>query len=85
MRCSFGHKPQDAGASLLPLIDFAKRKVPERLWRTTPVVLAATGGVRLLAQEQADAVMASCLAELRTTPFRVDPANVRIISGVEEV
>jgi apyrase len=72
---SFAGNPQDAGASLEPLVDFAMRKVPARSWRETPIILAATGGVRMLTPDVADLVMRSCLHALRATPFKVMPAE----------
>lgn len=74
---SFAEDPQSAGKSLEPLISFAKSKVPERFWRETPIILAATAGVRLLAPDTADQVMRSCLHTLRASPFKVDATPVR--------
>jgi apyrase len=68
---SFASNPQSAGKSLEPLVSFARRKVPERYWRETPIILAATAGVRLLAPDVADLVMRSCLQTLRASPFKV--------------
>ena len=68
---SFASNPSAAGASLEPLLSFARSKVPERHWHDTPIILAATAGVRLLPSDVAALVMRSCLQTLRASPFKV--------------
>ena len=36
---TYAHRPRDAGASILPLIDFAERHVPQVVWAQTPLLL----------------------------------------------
>ena len=45
---SYEHSPGAAGESLLKLIEFAKRHVPPEHWSSTPFIVAATAGLRLL-------------------------------------
>ncbi len=68
---SYEDRPEDAGHSLQPLIDFAASKVPSDQWAETPIILAATAGVRMLSNEAADRVMRACMAFLRESPFKV--------------
>lgn len=42
---------------MLPLLDLAKGRVPQQYWASTPLVLKATAGLRLLDSEKADALL----------------------------
>eukprot|EP00980_Cylindrotheca_fusiformis_P009456 scaffold2068_cov96-Cylindrotheca_fusiformis.AAC.12 len=84
---SFASHPQDAGASLEPLIAFAKEHIPIHKVQTTPILLKATAGLRLLQNDQPE-VVESILDSVRTTlgqsGFRFSPSDATIISGQEE-
>lgn len=43
--------------SLLPLLKLAKERIPEQYWSSTPLVLKATAGLRLLPDEKAEALL----------------------------
>src|SRR5210317_1687629 len=53
---SFASKPTEAGAALEPLIKFAKEHIPVDMVKSTPIVLKATAGMRLVQQDQPAAV-----------------------------
>ncbi|EFJ48169.1 hypothetical protein VOLCADRAFT_91259 [Volvox carteri f. nagariensis] len=70
--------------SLQPLITFAQQQVPPRLHTSTPIRLLATAGLRLLPEEQREAVLAAVRALLGGSGFRFRAEWVRVISGDEE-
>jgi len=41
-----------AAESILQLLTTAKQRIPEKFWSTTPLVLKATAGLRLLPAEK---------------------------------
>lgn len=43
--------------SLLPLLQLARERIPEQYWSSTPLVLKATAGLRLLPNEKAEALL----------------------------
>lgn len=82
---SYESTPSEAGSSLLTLISFAKRHVPEALWGRTPFIVAATAGLRLLPQDTANAILESCERTLRThSPFQVDASHLGQLTGDDE-
>jgi len=84
---SFASKPTEAGAALEPLIKFAKEHIPADMLKSTPIVLKATAGMRLVQQDQPAAVE-GILKSVRTTlgnsGLQFNPSNAQIISGTEE-
>ncbi|GLI64384.1 hypothetical protein VaNZ11_007650 [Volvox africanus] len=70
--------------SLKPLIKFAKEKVPPPLHATTPIRLMATAGLRMLPEEQREAVLGAVRRLLAASGFRFRPKWARVISGDEE-
>eukprot|EP00741_Cyanophora_paradoxa_P004660 tig00000821_g4523.t1 len=84
---SYAEEPPKAGASLAPLIEFARAFVPEQLHEKTSLFLGATAGMRLLTPDKQEAVLAEIrawLADPSNSPFHFEHANARIISGEEE-
>lgn len=82
---SYEHSPSAAGGSLLGLIEFAKTHVPRAHWSSTPFVVAATAGLRLLPPQTATAILDSCEHTLRTnSPFLISLDNVVLLSGEDE-
>jgi apyrase len=51
---SFASKPSEAGASLSGLVDFVKTEIPESMWSTSPIMLMATAGLRMLPPETSE-------------------------------
>jgi Golgi nucleoside diphosphatase len=84
---SFVYNPDQAGTSVEPLIAFAKEHIPANKVQTTPILLKATAGMRLLQQDKADlvdSIMESVKSTLSNSGFRFVPSNANIISGQEE-
>ena len=72
---------------LKKVIDGAKMVVPVEFYATTPVLLMATAGMRLLTKQQQQSVMAevrSVLKDKSISPFQFKDVNARIISGIDE-
>ena len=42
---------------LIELLDEAKSFIPKEYWKTTPITLKATAGLRLLPKEEGDAIL----------------------------
>ncbi|GIL83577.1 hypothetical protein Vretifemale_12367, partial [Volvox reticuliferus] len=70
--------------SLKPLIEFAQAQVPPPLHATTPIRLMATAGLRMLPEEQREAVLGAVRRLLAASGFRFRPKWARVISGDEE-
>jgi len=84
---SFASNPTGAGDSLALLVAFAKEHVPADMVKSTPIVLKATAGLRIVQQDQPQAVE-SILQSVKTTlgnsGFQFDPSDAQVISGKEE-
>lgn len=82
---SFARNPNDAGASLAGLLEFAKQHVPDEEQQATPIRLAATAGLRLLPKETADTILDSCYTYLKeNSKFLVTRDKISVISGRDE-
>lgn len=69
---------------LLPLVDWAKDRVPEEEWGATPLRLYATAGMRLVGAEAAARLYDSCHDVLGLTPFLVRRSAIKTITGEDE-
>lgn len=49
--------PLQGGNTIRQLLKIAKKAVPEGDWRSTPVILKATAGLRLLPEDKASALL----------------------------
>lgn len=81
---SYAGRPREAAASLEPLLRFALEKIgteAETLARTS-VFVRATAGMRLLNEEEQDAILTEVEALLASIEF--GEASARVISGAEE-
>ena len=88
-------KPELAGKALEPLLEHAKEIIlaqpgvgeedAEVVLSSVPVILGATGGMRMLSPEAAEAIMESAREVLRASAFLFKDEWARIISGEEEV
>ena len=87
---SFASNPDDAGESLLGLVEFLKTQVPEDCWSKTPIWVKATAGLRMLAldnKSKSDAILKSVvkfLSDKNKSPFFFRASWAKIISGNEE-
>lgn len=76
--------PAGAGASLRPLLDYAKATVPESMRATTPVFLMATAGLRMVGEAAKDAILASVCVELEASGFLFKCEWATMMSGLDE-
>lgn len=85
--------PDQIAGYLAPLLSHALRQIPPSQHYATPVYLYATAGMRLLPQEEQDAIMSAACSTIRKEyPFAVGQSsaagpcgeNIRVISGEEE-
>eukprot|EP00882_Tetradesmus_deserticola_P018031 GHRQ01019348.1.p1 GENE.GHRQ01019348.1~~GHRQ01019348.1.p1 ORF type:complete len:264 (+),score=117.16 GHRQ01019348.1:30-821(+) len=81
---SYAADAAGAGASLQPLLDFARQHVPVQQQAQTPVYLMATAGLRLLPITAADAILEHCRKKLLASKFLFRPEWASIISGTNE-
>jgi len=86
---TFGSHPQDVHSYLSPLFDHAKQIVPPELMADTPVYILATAGMRLLPDDQQNAVLQNtCSFISENTPFNLGiggcQEHVQVIKGEEE-
>ncbi|ORY98475.1 nucleoside phosphatase family-domain-containing protein [Syncephalastrum racemosum] len=81
---SFGSKPHEVGDHISLLLDFAKEVVPSDSHVNTPVFLMATAGMRLLPQEEQNAVLDETCSYIRKNyPFFISDCDthIRVIPG----
>lgn len=81
---SYASSPSEAAASLKPLLETAIATVPKAQLASTPIMLGATAGLRLLPDGKADDILAEVRTWLRSYPFRFQDDDVKILSGVDE-
>jgi guanosine-diphosphatase len=62
---SYAGNPTQAAESLDPLLREAERVIPQKQWKCTPVAVKATAGLRLLGQEQSDAILEAVKSRLQ--------------------
>ncbi|KAD4983151.1 hypothetical protein E3N88_19822 [Mikania micrantha] len=81
---AFAEDPNGAGASLLELLEFAKKRIPKENWGKTEVRLMATAGLRMLDLSVQERVLESCRKVLRTSGFAFQNDWASVISGSDE-
>lgn len=81
---SYALSPKEGAASLQPLLDIALKVVPAEQYRTTPVLLGATAGLRLLPGDQSSNLLKEVDVLLRESSFKFKPEWVSIIDGTQE-
>lgn len=83
---AFKSDPEAAARSLDPLMEEAKRVIPEDMWNCSPVEVKATAGLRRLGTKEADAILAAVKSRLETEykfPIGGDDA-IEIMDGSKE-
>ena len=84
---SYANNPHAAGASLKPILDATAQALQDKGidLSQVPVSVLATAGMRLLTEEQQEAIYASVISYIRTHyAFRLNDQNVRTITGTME-
>jgi len=81
---SFATEPEQAGKSLLPLLDEARKFVPEELHQETTVELRATAGLRMLHHTEVQRILEEVHSVLQSYPFKVLDDAVSVMEGSDE-
>ena len=80
------NKPDDIEAYFQKIFDEADKIIPQEKQGSTPFVVLATAGMRLLPESDQDAIMTKVKEILNSndSPFLFKDDNVQVISGKEE-
>lgn len=82
---SYKDDPKGAAKSLDRLVQRSKTIVPKALYKSTPVFLRATAGLRLVGAEAADSILREVRTYLAASGFRFDsPSWARVLGGNDE-
>ncbi|KAI3429160.1 ATP-diphosphatase [Psidium guajava] len=81
---AYAEDPDEAGASLAELVEFAKRNVPREFWGETEVRLMATAGLRMLERRVQDRILDSCRKVLGVSGFQFQDEWASVITGSDE-
>lgn len=76
--------PEEAGGSLMELLEFGKKRVPEQFWKETEIRLMATAGLRLLDSKLQERILESCQKVLSSSGFKFHKDWASVISGSDE-
>ncbi|GCC34321.1 ectonucleoside triphosphate diphosphohydrolase 5 [Chiloscyllium punctatum] len=76
--------PEQGAETVRELLDVAKQTIPSTHWHTTPVVLKATAGLRLLPEQKAQALLLEVQELFEDSPFLVPDECVSIMNGTYE-
>lgn len=81
---SYALNPRAGAESLQSLLDVALKSVPVEQQSTTPVLLGATAGLRLLPGDQSKNLLKEVETLLQNSAFKFKPEWVSIIDGTQE-
>ncbi|XP_040285587.1 ectonucleoside triphosphate diphosphohydrolase 6 [Bufo bufo] len=80
----YADQPEKCTAGIKELLDIAIKEIPEHLCRSTPLVLKATAGLRLLPEEKAQKLLDTVKNIFLSSPFLVGKESVSIMDGTDE-
>ncbi|XP_036321845.1 ectonucleoside triphosphate diphosphohydrolase 5 isoform X1 [Rhagoletis pomonella] len=81
---SFAENPTKGAHSIKLLLDDAKAFIPKEKWASTPLVLKATAGLRLLPQNKAENLLNAVREVFAKSEFSIEPDAVEIMDGTDE-
>ncbi|XP_034667508.1 ectonucleoside triphosphate diphosphohydrolase 5 isoform X1 [Drosophila subobscura] len=81
---SFADNPAEGAHSIKLLLDEARAFIPKEHWSSTPLVLKATAGLRLLPQSKAENILNAVRDLFAKSEFSVDMDAVEIMDGTDE-
>lgn len=81
---AFKDDPVKAAESLKPLLERAKTKVPTNMRESTPVVLRATAGLRMVGEDAAQGILKEVRVVLKESGFLFEDSWASILGGNEE-
>ncbi|XP_032881004.1 ectonucleoside triphosphate diphosphohydrolase 6 [Amblyraja radiata] len=81
---AYSDKPELSTKGIEELLEVAKSCIPRDYWASTPLVLRATAGLRLLPGEKAQLLLHTVKEVFQASPFRVSSDCVSIMDGSDE-
>ncbi|TNM99365.1 hypothetical protein fugu_012398 [Takifugu bimaculatus] len=81
---AYADHPRECSAGISELLKVAQSTVPASLWSSTPVLLRATAGLRLLPEQKAQDLLDTVKLLLMKSPFLSGGDSVSILDGVDE-
>ncbi|XP_077095488.1 ectonucleoside triphosphate diphosphohydrolase 6 isoform X4 [Siphateles boraxobius] len=81
---AYADDPEKSKEGLLGLLKVAKDTVPETLWSSSPLMLRATAGLRLLPGEKATILLDKVREVFSESLFFYRPDSVSIMDGTDE-
>jgi len=81
---SFADNPAEGAHSIKLLLDEARAFIPKEHWSSTPLVLKATAGLRLLPASKAENILNAVRDLFAKSEFSVDMDAVEIMDGTDE-
>ncbi|XP_067845416.1 ectonucleoside triphosphate diphosphohydrolase 6 [Heptranchias perlo] len=81
---AYSDKPNLSTKGIQDLLYIAKESVPSDRWASTPLVLKATAGLRLLPGEKAQHLLDKVKEVFQSSPFLVTDDCVSIMDGTDE-
>lgn len=81
---AYADEPSECTLGIKTLLDVAKTSIPSNLWKSTPLVLKATAGLRLLPGEKAKQLLNKVTEVFHDSPFFVTDKCVSIMDGTDE-
>lgn len=81
---SFVETPERGAHSIKLLLDEAKIFIPKDKWKSTPLILKATAGLRLLPHSKAEKLLYEVRNLFSKSEFKVDIDAVEIMDGTDE-
>ncbi|NP_001089154.1 ectonucleoside triphosphate diphosphohydrolase 6 (putative) L homeolog [Xenopus laevis] len=81
---SYADNPIKCAPGINELLNIAKKEIPQKLWASTPLVLKATAGLRLLPGEKAHKLLDMVRELFKASPFLIGKDSVSIMNGTDE-
>lgn len=78
---AYAEDPDEAGRSLVDLLEFGKVRVPRDCWEDTEIRLMATAGLRRLELGVQERILESCRKVLRLSGFKFRDDWASVITG----
>ncbi|XP_075452418.1 ectonucleoside triphosphate diphosphohydrolase 6 [Ascaphus truei] len=81
---AYADDPDKSTAGIIELLTIAEKEIPKHLWDSTPLVLKATAGLRLLPGDKAQKLLDKVKEIFQSSSFLVGDDSVSIMKGTDE-
>ncbi|XP_068088341.1 ectonucleoside triphosphate diphosphohydrolase 6 isoform X2 [Hyperolius riggenbachi] len=81
---AYADEPEKCAAGIKELLNLAMAEIPGKLWSSTPLILKATAGLRLLPGEKAQRLLDMVTSIFKSSPFLTGKDSVSIMNGTDE-